>query len=401
VIRGRPPRALYGGEQVAVIEARTGNEAIESYAASVGGTFTRINNDRIQLEGDAPYTIGFLDIKREWPNRAVGARERSDIALLASDVAWTLNPGETIRRVDLHREYGGSSYGGMAPSSTSPNVFLFTDPAVGHRHGYFDGWVGRVFHYTGMGQRADQEFKAGNRAVRDHQVEHRAIRMFRGAGGRVTYLGEFALDSQRPFYRTDAPETGGGPIRQVIVFRLVPLGDVIHDEADSLTLPEGFSPAEVDAATASTTHAVLTEVPVEQQHTEQVLVNPAHEPYEAERREQTLVLTYKRYLEARGSVVTRHRVQPPGEAKPLLSDVYDKTRNNLIEAKGTGTCAAIRIAIGQLADYSRFIARAPAQAVLLPHRPRPDLEALLTSQNISAVWQDGSGFTDNAGGAFT
>jgi hypothetical protein len=319
----------------------------------------------------------------------------------ATEVAWTLNPGETIRRVDLHADYGGSNYGGMAPSTTSPNVFLFTDPAVGNQHGYFDGWVDRVFHYTGMGQRADQEFKAGNRAVRDHQVEHRAIRLFRGVGGRVTYLGEFALDSQRAYYRTDAPETGGGPIRQVIVFRLIPLEDVIHDEADSLTLPEGFSPAEVDAATAGTTDLVITEVPVEQQHTEQLMVNPAREPYEAERREQKLVLAYRHYLEARGSIVTRHRVQPPGEAKPLLSDLYDKTRNNLIEAKGTGTRNAIRTAIGQLADYSRFIAPAPARAVLLPDRPRPDLEALLFSQNISAVWQNAEGFADNAGGVFT
>ena len=163
---------------------------------------------------------------------------------------------------------------------------------------------------------------------------------------------------------------------------------------------EGFSAAAVDAATAGTAKPVINEVPVGQQHTEVMIVNPAHQPYEAERREQVLVLAYKLHLEGRGSSVTRHRIQPAGEAKALLSDVYDKTRNNLIEAKGTGTRAAIRTAIGQLADYSRFIAPAPARAILLPERPRPDLEALLSSQGISAVWPSREGFADNAGGAF-
>lgn len=41
-----------------------------------------------------------------------------------------------------------------------------------------------------------------------------------GARGVVTYEGEFELDSQQPYYWTDAPETNDGPLRQVIVFRL-------------------------------------------------------------------------------------------------------------------------------------------------------------------------------------
>jgi hypothetical protein len=44
--------------------------------------------------------------------------------------------------------------------------------------------------------------------------------LFEGAGGEITYLGEFAVDTSQPFYTTDAPETGGGPVRKVIVFRL-------------------------------------------------------------------------------------------------------------------------------------------------------------------------------------
>jgi hypothetical protein len=99
--------------------------------------------------------------------------------------------------------------------------------------------------------------------------------------------------------------------------------------------------------------------------------------------------------------VTRHRIQPPGEAKPLYSDIYDLTRRNLIEAKGTGTRNAVRMAIGQLADYRRFVDLAPRVAVLLPSRPRPDLEALLTTQSVAAIWPEGGVFADNADGRFT
>ena len=56
--------------------------------------------------------------------------------------AWTLSAGDLISRVELHKRYGGSGQGGMSRSRTTPNVFLFADPGVGHQHGYFDGWVG-------------------------------------------------------------------------------------------------------------------------------------------------------------------------------------------------------------------------------------------------------------------
>jgi hypothetical protein len=290
----------------------------------------------------------------------------------------------------------------MTRSSSTPNVFLFTDPAVGHQHGYYDGWVGDRFHYTGMGQRGDQQFVAGNGAVLHHTDEGRALRLFKGARGTIRYLGEFALDENEPYYRTDAPETGDGALRQVIVFRLRPVGGVIHEADDELRLPGGVRPTELEAAvTRATDRAAIVAVPVEEQHTERAVVTPGDEPYEIERREQTLVLAYKAFLEERGSDAVRFRIQPPGEAKPLYADVYDKTRNNLIEAKDTGARAAIRMALGQLADYARFIDPAPRRAVLLPERPRSDLEALLLSQGVHTLWQTDDGFADNAGAEFT
>ena len=50
--------------------------------------------------------------------------------------------------------------------------------------------------------------------------------LFEGSGGEVTYLGEMTLDQMNPWYTATAPETGRGPLRNVIMFRLVPVGPI-------------------------------------------------------------------------------------------------------------------------------------------------------------------------------
>jgi hypothetical protein len=112
----------------------------------------------------------------------------------------------------LHKEFGGRWQGGIGPSRKSQNVFVFSDSAAGEPHGYYDGWLGDgCFHYTGEGQHGDQEMKSGNAAILNHHAEERALRVFKGARGTVTYVDEFEIDDAEPFYRTDAPETGAGP----------------------------------------------------------------------------------------------------------------------------------------------------------------------------------------------
>jgi hypothetical protein len=81
IIRGGRCRDNYtAGKIVAIFEAETGNAALERYAASLSRKFRRVNNDRIQIIGDEPYTIGFLRTDREWPtsrtDKATGARTR-------------------------------------------------------------------------------------------------------------------------------------------------------------------------------------------------------------------------------------------------------------------------------------------------------------------------------------
>ena len=75
----------------------------------------------------------------------------------------------------------------------------------------------------------------------------------------------------------------------------------------------------------------------------------------------------------------------------MYTDLYDDTVKALVEAKGTTTREAIRMAVGQLADYGRFV-EALHRAVLVPERPRPDLLALAASQDIEVIWQTADGF---------
>jgi hypothetical protein len=130
------------------------------------------------------------------------------------------------------------------------------------------------------------------------------------------------------------------------------------------------------------------------------LVAGSREPYEAERREQKLVLSFGDYLEAQGHETCRLQFSPPGEAALLFCDLFDKTARTLYESKGTVTRAAVRMAIGQLADYARLVEPRPERAILLPERPRDDLLALAASENIGVVWPESRRFDggSSAGG---
>ncbi|MHC3449708.1 restriction endonuclease [Streptomyces prasinus] len=296
-------------------------------------------------------------------------------------MGWDMSPGDVIRRSDLHERYGGRRQGGIGPSRVSNNVFLFTNPPQGRKHGYYDGWgEDDCYHYCGEGQTGDQKMTQGNLTVLNHRSDGRALRLFQATGTRseVQYVGEFELDNEQPYYLTDAPATDDGRLRSVIVFRLRPV-----DAAPRQGFTVPFTPA---------TATVTKIIPVEQQITERSLVNPSQESYEAERREAGLVRAYQDYLLRQGHEVGRHQILPPGESKPLLTDLIDSTRNVLVEAKGTITREAVRMAIGQLMDYQRFIEPRPALAILVPSRPRADLIDLCRAVDIEVIWPDGEGF---------
>ncbi len=299
--------------------------------------------------------------------------------------SWDLAPGQQIDRKKLQETYGGRTQGSIGPSRRSPNVFVFSDPVAGEPHGYFDGWrKDGCFHYTGEGQYGDQLMKSGNAAILNHADEGRALRVFTGARGVVTYEDEFDLDPDQPWYATEAQETRNGPVRKVIVFRLRPK-----------TIAPRPSQSKLDAVL----EGQVSEVPIEEQWVEKAFVAPSQEERETERREQKLIKALEAHLKKKGHLVHRLKIVPPGEAKPLFCDLRDSSANTLVEAKGSVSREAIRMAIGQLADYRRFTGTDARLGVLVPEAPRPDLLALLASQGIAAIWPVGGGFEDSADGS--
>jgi hypothetical protein len=291
-------------------------------------------------------------------------------------MAIPLEQGQTVRRVELHDQLGGRRQGGISPSKVTPNVLIFTDPERGLLHGYvYDGWrEDGLYHYTGEGQVGDQVMTQGNRTIRDHKDENRELHLFDVNSGQATYIGEFEYVDH---YQADAPETDDGPLRKVYVFRLRPLDrrpGPTRSRVDQL----GSNPVQ--------------EVPVEQHLTETMVISPGAEPRVAERREQRIVRALEAHLAAQEHEVCRLQFRPPNEPAPLFCDLYDKTTATLYEAKGTVSRPAFRMAIGQLADYSRLVEGDPKKTIFLPEEPRPDLLALAEAEGIAVSWPEREGF---------
>lgn len=302
------------------------------------------------------------------------------------DGEWDVQPGELMTREEQRKRFGGSPQGGIVPSRTSPNVFIYSDPSQAPRYGYnFDGWTegGNLYLYTGAGTVGDQSLNGVNGSVLTHRASGRALRLFvaherQQRGGKLhRYVGEFEVDPETPFYRSDAPDETG-ELRSVVVFRLRPVGHADARREDSSDAEPGSPDVRV--------------VPVEG-HRSETFETAAVGGRTALRRESELVKRLESCLRAKGHEVARLAVTPAGELRMLWTDTYDMTANELYEAKGSANRWAIRLAIGQLLDYRRYVLLPNVRlAVALPLRPSDDLISLLHECGITCVYPDGPGF---------
>ena len=306
--------------------------------------------------------------------------------------AWHTPVGALMTRDERMVLYGGAKYGGIEPSASTGNVFLYSDTSRGKAFGYnFDGWDADAgcFLYTGEGRVGDQLMRDGNRAIFEHAANRRALRLFVARsnvpGTRTKlneYIGQFALDNSVPYEIAEAPG-GDGELRTVFVFRLQPVGHAARQLSDeSAAIVDGVRGAalvDVEAANVATFAVSATE------------------PSTAERRESALVDRYAAHLREQGTRLRRWKLSIPGELGVLLTDIYDEDANELYEAKGTATRDSIRRAIGQLLDYRRHIPRSEVRlAVLLPHRPSGDLLDFITSLGISCIYERPEGGYERA-----
>lgn len=297
---------------------------------------------------------------------------------------WNLQPGETSIREHIHGQYGGNPQAGISRSSSTPNVLVYSDHDKGAANGYdFDGWDSRkqVFYYTGEGQSGNQVMMRGNRAVAEHEVDGHALRLFvavgnqPGSGTRIhRYVGQFRVDPDLPYLLRTAPGSDGVP-RQVFVFRLLPMGPVGDARGHTSTIA-GAGEA------ASVTPVTVTAVPVQAINTESTEVEKVVSGPVIQK-ELQLADRFQRYLEGHDREVMRYRIIPLGSA-PLYSDLADVTENVLYEAKGAADRMSVRLALGQVLDYGRFV-KDSLLAVLLPGTPPGDLVELLESHDVGCI----------------
>lgn len=111
----------------------------------------------------------------------------------------------------------------------------------------------------------------------------------------------------------------------------------------------------------------------------------------ATKAEQSLIDEFIQFQKVRGRTFTRWEIFPRGSTERLLTDIYDEETLTLYEAKASSTRPDVRLGLGQLLDYSRFIDECRALALLLPARPADDLIELLHVFDVRAVWRNKSG----------
>jgi len=85
-------------------------------------------------------------------------------------------------------------------------------------------------------------------------------------------------------------------------------------------------------------------------------------------------------------------IEIPTWNSTLRVDLFDPVDNLLIEVKARAERDYLRLAVGQLYDYKRYLDFVVNLAALVPQRPSSDLMGLLDSAHVDCIWPDGIGF---------
>ena len=175
--------------------------------------------------GGGTVTLSGLKALRNSITILLDEDEAKSLSTLTVDPAkeneWTLLRGQSILRKKLHLIYGGIRQGGISPSNTTKNVFIFSDDAANKEHGYErDYWVDDLtFIYCGDGQKGNQALNNRNGTIFNHINQGRKLRLFSPVRGLVTYLGELIINSENPYTLKDGIGRDGLP-RTVVMFKL-------------------------------------------------------------------------------------------------------------------------------------------------------------------------------------
>ncbi|WP_078853907.1 Shedu anti-phage system protein SduA domain-containing protein [Streptomyces sp. FxanaA7] len=122
--------------------------------------------------------------------------------------AWNIPPGAVVKRSALHDVYGGNPTRRVGASGRTLNAFLFVDCNS-------DGelaprWEGSVLLTPGQGQWGDS-VSLENLSALAHRQRGVPVRVFLARLAECLYLGEFAIDPDRPVERWVVTGNREGP----------------------------------------------------------------------------------------------------------------------------------------------------------------------------------------------
>jgi len=289
--------------------------------------------------------------------------------------------GQKISKSAIHQALGGSDQHGMTSCQDKSAFLLFHNEAAGRKYGYdrWEGWqADGSFHYTGQGASGDQKFTRSNKSLLSMAESGKPIYLFHTAKSSepYVYIGMVVLGEPRFQIRT-APDAEA-KLRQVIVFHLVPIGkaDVpLHTEHAVVieTLEKTWTPPPSGPLKSSTSPQI---------------------PLQIELEENKLQARFGEYMCSIGESVKAITISIVGQLGDLRPDFYLESRNWVVEAKPSGSREHVRLAIGQVLDYSHLLRIAGKEmepAILLPVAPPNDLAELVASLGIHLIVETSTG----------
>lgn len=240
-------------------------------------------------------------------------------------------------------------------------ISWFDRPAVGENG---TGWRSDGCYYFSADDLSPDVHRRLRVGARQGKPLHMFTRHWAGRSQTIRYIDEFVVD--------DIMETVIDPARPHerprLTYKLRPAESVAH-------VPGQLGLA-CDPSVVSFTHierSDLLDAGIDLDHPIGV------------RDENRLVAQFCRHLRSKNHAVQRLQLRHTAGHRPLFTDIWVDTAFLLIEAKVRSDRDSIRQAIGQIADYTRFLPN-PRRAILLSSRPAEDLIALSHSERCALIW---------------
>ena len=201
------------------------------------------------------------------------------------------------------------------------------------------------------------------------------------------------------FAGTDQPGSGlkpltGEPLAQWLAIRgnLSELKKAVEKARAKMRLITGTEAAAGEGAASG----LVSVISAEQPGTEPLVVNTAEGANFAVQNESILRKAFHSWLDPKGQRLRGIEIKT-GSSR-LRVDLFDTVTNVLIEVKAAATRDLLRLAVGQLYDYRRYLSFDVRLAVLVPNQPSMDLMGLLEAADVSAIWAVGTAFEDSSSG---